>query len=1106
MNSTDSLDVLILIALTEEAEIFHDLPFYPLKEQPRLDVFPFHTFEYKDANGSARRGALFNAGEIGLKIRDAATRFSSRFRPKLVLNVGISGRIKDAKVGDVVVPSHINVVDYRAAAQDDEKDGYEILPGGKPATVSIDASSIVTSVPFKKKNKLPDLLTFAATYRISLTADERKKLEEWKTSKELADTPLVVSGPFAVSNLLIKSNRFKEHVLKNADRNFVAADMESGLIADGLLTVRPPPPFYAVRSISDPATSKKSEYDAVGNGLIRRWAMSNALDTVKLLISDPILFGDERKLSPPSEGITDDYVPKYPGQKLQNSISASDFDDRFANMRVTISKRDDGDALKPFTFSELSAEIQRKPRGGSFLVQGRGGGGKTALLRAIQLTIENSPAAPRAIFLDARKVREDKSSPDITSAVSKRIERDAPGLLGSDSSAVVLLDGLVGNDDERRIIDATLQLLANNEPTLVLAFGLDHYELAADSNDFPATPYLHNIKHDRIVDLKAISINDEALALSVIRGIVKTSGTGASESPEVVLAALRALGFLYLNHFVVSIYLHNAGKVAFERKNSTAFVIQSMENLHKELGGSSGRSFNLLCVAALRSYCRNLVKGAGSHDLAAAQSRYEDHFAHFPRVVQTALIAKAVVYILGEFGSTTSRNSNAIFKATGIDDERFLKLVFGNDVNSAVKDLMADGRVEDAVLSAAHKISDTLEPASLSYALYLFGRARSERGKLRGEKAFETASQLLLDPATVSSNEQTKFWRLARRSLYISRSLNGDRKATDLYIATVISDPYEDRLNRSFHLEYYRDLNPTGVTVALDHEDQGENWRRTRQLLGRRIQAALTKGTISEYDRICVLTYFSLVRFRHELGRLSSEQRKQELDLAKQLRARNLPIGRELSAFMTMVEHALSRDVYTALDAVIELFAMKAIPRIGWVERKMTTDKLVIESVASHVYGAMLLADVLSDRITPKLTDDDRNQIIRILLYHDIAEAYIGDYHPMDGAAKAKELPTMHRIAALATYQHITRLSHSINLFQKFETDPGRCAVLARDFDKLDAVFQALMYADSFPSVENRQAFVTGNKERITDPTLREIAEELSHRIDNIALRSETSY
>ncbi|KGT73438.1 hypothetical protein MA20_44345 [Bradyrhizobium japonicum] len=1103
MTSPEALDVLILIALTEEAETFHDLPFHNLKEAPRLGIFPYHSFEYEDANGTSRRGALVSVGEIGLRIRDAALRFSEKFSPKLVLNVGISGRIKDARVGDVVVPTHINVIDYRAAAQDDEKNGYEILPGGKPAPVSISAGYVVNSVPFKKKNKLPSIDNFAKRMGYTLTPNERRKLKEWEGVKDLAKTPTVVSGPFAVSNLLIKSARFKEHVLKNADRNYVAADMESGLIADGLLTLTPAPPFYAVRAISDPATTQKPEYDAIGNGLIRRWAMSNALDTVKLLIAEPSLFGDERKLSGVS-GVPEDYSPEYPGQRILGAPSTSDFDDRFSNMRITVSKRDHGETVLPIRFSKLLSEILEKPRAGSFLVQGRGGGGKTALLRALQLSVNDAHEAPKTVFLDARKIIKEAGSADAVSVLRRRVDRDAPGLIDTKDNVIVFLDGLIGTDSERPIIEALSQLLARNEPTLVLAFGIDHYELQADSNDYPPTPYLHNRKHDRTVDLKAISVNDDALATAVIGGIVRTSGTSTSESPEAIIAALRTLGFLYLNHFVVSIYLHNAGKMAFEGKNSSAFVIQSMQNLYGDLYGRfTSRQFNLLCVAALRSYCRILVKSAGSPELATAHDRYESDFALFPRIVQTALIAKAVVYILGEFNNPKS--SSAIFKSTGINEELFLSLVFGNDVNSAVKDLMADQRVEDAVLSAAHKISDTLEPASLSYALYLFGRARSERGRLRAEKAFDTAAQVLLDPGTISPSEQTKFWRLARRSLYISRSLNGDKKATDSYIAAVISDPYEDRLNRSFHLEYYRDHNATGVTVALDHEDRGGNWRRTRQLLGRRIEAAISSGTTGEYDRICILTYFSLVRYRHELAKLSTEQREQEAGLIKRLMASNVTLGPELSAFLIMVEHALSRELYSSLDAVVELFATKAIPRIGWVDRQMTAEKQVVESVASHAYGAMLLVDLLSERLTPKLDPKETTQIIRILLYHDIAEAYIGDYRPTDGETKSKEIPTMHRIAALATYQHLPGLAASFSHFQRFETGADRCASLARDFDKLDAVFQALVYANHFPTLDNRRQFVTGNKERISDPVLREIADEIWRRIEKMPLKSTTA-
>jgi nucleoside phosphorylase len=99
MTKSASVDVLILIALSEEARIFYREGFHPLREQPNLESFPYHTFEYVDAGDHLRKGILVVAGEVGPRIRDAALLFAQQFSPKLVLNVGISGRIKDARVG-----------------------------------------------------------------------------------------------------------------------------------------------------------------------------------------------------------------------------------------------------------------------------------------------------------------------------------------------------------------------------------------------------------------------------------------------------------------------------------------------------------------------------------------------------------------------------------------------------------------------------------------------------------------------------------------------------------------------------------------------------------------------------------------------------------------------------------------------------------------------------------------------------------------------------------------------------------------------------------------------------------------------------------------------
>ncbi|SHN73500.1 HD domain-containing protein [Bradyrhizobium erythrophlei] len=1092
--ATDPIDVLILVALTEEARIFHRDGFYPLREQPNLESFPYHAFDYVDDGGHRRTGMFVVAGEIGPRIRDAAVVFAREYSPKFVLNVGISGMIKDAKVGDVVVPTHLNVIDHRSAAQDDNEGGYEILTGGKPAPVSSIASSIVNSVPFQEANKIDGLFAFARASSVKLTEEEKRNLRTWQSRNKLAEAPAIVSGPFAISNMLMKSEKFKESVLRRSDRNYVAADMESGLISDGLLALKVPPPFYAIRAISDPATSEKAEYDAIGKGVIRQWAMANARQTVKLLLRQPKLFGAEQaSLAKASLVHSADYSSDYPGQRIVTSLEPSDFDDRFANLELSkTSSRGPDEVLGSMKFSEFAVRVCGKVRKGRFLVQGRGGGGKSAVLKATQLYVRRMALSPETVFLNVRNVCSEAKSSTLEATLLQRINRDAPNLIGSQRSVVIFLDELFGHDDEPPLLDLLEELLAENEPTFIFAFGRDHFELITTANDSSKEPYIFDLSFDLVVDLKAISIRDEERAKSVIAGMAKTCGFEAKLSSVEILASLKRLGFSYLNHFVISIFLDNFEKLAFTKlENGTLFVLRSMENLYFDTYGRiKDPSFNLICVEAMRSYCRALAKSnAKAERRTKAADRYSEAFAHFPRVVQTALIAQATVYILAEFNKV-----DTAFRSLGMDEKAFLGLVFSDDVNKNVKDLLSDPRIEETVLAAARKILSKLEPPGLSYALYLFGRARSAKGKRAAQAAFDDVAPHLLDRTEMPKEEQSmKFWRLARRSLQISRSMNQNREATDSYISDVLSDPYEDGLNRSFHLEYYRDHQSTGMTVELELEDKGGSWSRTRHILGQRISDAL-KGASKEYDRICILTYFSLVRFRHEKGNLATADREEELGLITRVLGSDINLGDRLRAFLVMVHNSLSKPVYSSIDAILELYALKSLPRAGWIERKFSEKGEVIETVASHVFGTMLLAELLCNCVTPPVTEEERSKILQLLVYHDLAEAYIGDYTPADGATKAKEGPAIERIATLATYQNLSRLTEIATRWREFELGTDRCGALARDFDKLDAVFQAFAYIERFSIPEDRRQFIAYCRDQIASPSLREIAEEIFRR------------
>ncbi len=1011
--------------------------------------------------------------------------FSQKFKPRIVLNVGISGRIKDAKVGDVVVPSQLNIVDVRSTVQDSKNGGYEMLPGGRMSSVSPSAAMVLRLSSFKGDNKMLSLEEFSSLEHFVPSQDQADKIVRWQQAGSLASRPSVIAGSLASGSMVVKSDNFKKDVLQQIDRNYIAFDMESGGVADSLRALADPPEFFAVRAISDPADHRKAEFDAIGGGLFRRWAVKNATITLKSLLQSPVLYG-ERNLATDlfNERVEGDYLENYPGQMLQPG-SVEEFDARFCNLCL----HDDHDPFTKVSFSQFITSLTERPPGSRILVQGHGGAGKSAMLRKAWNTLHDSSRC-QAVFLNARNTLIDASTSGSRGALMRRISRDAPGFREERKPLFVFVDELYGLTDEQVLMEELEQLLEEFSPTYVFGFGVDHYDRAALAGSESQDPYIYNLEFADTYDLKTVALEDERTALSIIEGIISTGYPISTRRPVTILAALRKLGFLYINHFVVSLYLNNIEKMNYNKvSSSTQFVLKAMETLYGDIYGHKDQreGFRNICVEALRAHCRELTRRPTSKSRQNILEKYEVTFAHFPKVVQTSLIAQAVVHLLSKYSV-----DNSTFEDVEIPKESFLSLVFANDVNSSIKDLMSVPDVEQKVLATAARIFNKLDPMGLSYALYLFGRAKTVQGRREAKKIFAEAR----DFENVGAFEDNRYMKLARRSLHISAAMMDDHETTSAYIRLVLSDPVEDMLNRSFHLEYYGDHKGTAITVELELDDLGGSWRHTRSILRRRIDSTLSDGITKDYDRISILTYFTLVRYRLEQGKLDT--RIAERDYLDQVLSANLELGIELSSFLTGLRHQLDFDRFTTVDALVELLRLKSIPRGGWVKRGMGTSG--VEAVGAHVMGAMLLADLLMGYALPSSSIEDHVRVQQLLLYHDIGENYIGDYDPTDGAAKAKELPALHRIGALSLFHGLGAAAKAPGLFISFEGGTDHLALLARDFDKLDAVFQAFIYASQFPSIENRREFFRDHLNQIQSLRLKEIAQEVTRRADALAI------
>jgi len=76
------------------------------------------------------------------------------------------------------------------------------------------------------------------------------------------------------------------------------------------------------------------------------------------------------------------------------------------------------------------------------------------------------------------------------------------------------------------------------------------------------------------------------------------------------------------------------------------------------------------------------------------------------------------------------------------------------------------------------------------------------------------------------------------------------------------------------------------------------------------------------------------------------------------------------------------------LAVLIELQRLKRLDRTGWSLRGLPAGT---ESVAAHSFGVSVTAMLLADELVSKSVDVDVEQILRMAILHDWAEARVGD-------------------------------------------------------------------------------------------------------------------
>lgn len=156
-----------------------------------------------------------------------------------------------------------------------------------------------------------------------------------------------------------------------------------------------------------------------------------------------------------------------------------------------------------------------------------------------------------------------------------------------------------------------------------------------------------------------------------------------------------------------------------------------------------------------------------------------------------------------------------------------------------------------------------------------------------------------------------------------------------------------------------------------------------------------------------------------------------------------------LRPLVTPVSSVPAANPAKALDFFNVLGKLKMLKRTGWVNHEIAQP----ESVADHMYRMSMLSFLITDPAV------QRDELVKICLLHDLAEAEVGDIIP--GAISRAEKRVLEETALrtmLADIGHAGVAEEMLGLWMQYEEGDSPTAQCARQLDKFEMVVQADEY------------------------------------------------
>jgi tetratricopeptide (TPR) repeat protein/nucleoside phosphorylase len=264
------LDLGLVIALPEELrQVLALVGDYTRHPSGDLDAYLFTRNGY--------RCAAVLVGEMGQTQAGVFTeRFIAALDPAMIVSMGIAGGLNDLCAGDVHVPSQSVEYLQDAKAAGIAGGGFAIVPGAPAYRVDYALLRAARALEFDHPAAFRAWRDDAARDLAALLPDADKRAALLADRDVREEVVALADGHVATGPVVGAARAFADWI-RSHDRNVKSLEMEASAVVLAATTRPDPRRAFILRAISDLGDERKKELDGKSNGVLRRWAMNNAV-------------------------------------------------------------------------------------------------------------------------------------------------------------------------------------------------------------------------------------------------------------------------------------------------------------------------------------------------------------------------------------------------------------------------------------------------------------------------------------------------------------------------------------------------------------------------------------------------------------------------------------------------------------------------------------------------------------------------------------------------------------------------------------------------------------------------------------------------------------